>query len=88
MAVATTALAVGLFIESAIIPVVGIVCAIIGIVLVIISLFVHRDPPKPKPTKIDIYLTSTGKPFVDSLPAPSAKWLADYHKKHQPKTGA
>ena len=82
MGVATIAAGVGLFVEAACIPVIGIVCAIIGLALAIASLFVHRDPPKPKPTAIDLYVDGAGKNFTNGLTSPSAKWLSDYHKKH------
>eukprot|EP00794_Sanderia_malayensis_P000615 gene615-1277_t len=82
LGVATIAAAVGLFVEAACIPIIGIVCAIIGIALAIAALFVHRDPPKPKPTKIDLYVEGSGGTFVNALTAPSAKWISDYKKKH------
>jgi len=82
MGVATIAAGVGLFVEVACIPVIGIVCAIIGLALAIASLFVHRDPPKPKPTEIDLYVDGDGKTFVDGLKSPSAAWLSDYHSEH------
>ena len=82
MGVATIAAGVGLFVEVACIPVIGIVCAIIGLALAIASLFVHRDPPKPKPTAVDIYVGGAGATFVNGLKSPSATWLSDYHKKH------
>eukprot|EP00794_Sanderia_malayensis_P000611 gene611-1273_t len=82
LGVATIAAAVGLFVEVACIPIIGIVCAIIGIALAIASLFVSRDPPKPKPTKVDLYVEGSGGTFVNALTAPSAKWISDYKKKH------
>lgn len=85
MGVATIAAAVGLFVEAACIPIIGIVCAIVGIALAIASLFVHRDPPKPKPTKIDLYVQGTGGTFVNKLAKPSDKWLSDYHKANPDK---
>jgi len=82
MGVATIAAGVGLFVESACIPVIGIVCAIIGLAFAIASLFVHRDPPKPKPTAIDLYVDGAGKTFVDGLKSPSTAWLSNYHRNH------
>ena len=82
MGVATIAAAVGIFVEAACIPIIGVVCAIIGIALAIASLFVHRDPPKPKPTKVDIYVGGDGGAFVNNLPKPSDAWIEDYHKNH------
>ncbi len=62
-------------------PIIGIACAIIGIAFAIGALFIKRDPPKPKPTKIDIYVKDQGKPAVGKLPAPSDEWLKEYKKK-------
>eukprot|EP00794_Sanderia_malayensis_P000614 gene614-1276_t len=85
LGVATIAGAVGLMVEAACIPVIGVVCAIIGIALAIASLFVSRDPPKPKPTKVDIYVDGVGGSFVDALTAPSDTWISDY-KEENPET--
>ena len=82
MGVATIAAAVGLAFELSCIPIIGIVCAIIGISLAIASLFVKRDPPKPKPTKVDLYVSGAGSSFVNKLPRPSQTWLDNYHKKN------
>eukprot|EP00794_Sanderia_malayensis_P000613 gene613-1275_t len=85
LGVATIAGAVGLMVEAACIPVIGVVCAIIGIALAIASLFVSRDPPKPEPTKVDIYVDGVGGSFVDALTAPSDTWINDY-KEENPDT--
>lgn len=82
LGVATMAAAIGLFVEAACIPIIGIVCAIIGLALAIASLFIHRDPPKPKPTEIDKYVDGKGSNFVNALPKPSQTWLNNYHKAH------
>ena len=82
MGVATIAAGVGLFVEAACVPVIGIVCAIIGLALAIASLFVQRDPPEPKPTEIDLYVDGAGKAFVDGLKSPSDAWLSDYHEEN------
>ena len=82
LGVATIAAGVGLFVEAACIPIIGIVCAIIGLALAIASLFIHRDPPKPKPTAVDNYVSGAGATFANGLKSPSAAWLSDYHKKH------
>ena len=84
--VATIAAGVGVVVEAACIPVIGIVCAIIGLALAIASLFVNRDPPQPEPTEIDLYLDGDGKTFVDGLKSPSDDWLNEYNSDENPST--
>ncbi len=78
---AATASAAGILLDMACIPVIGIICAIGGIGFAIASMFIKRDPPKPKPTKIDKYVKRQGKPTLAKFPAPSDEWVKNYRNK-------
>ncbi len=85
---AATASAVGLFVEMACLPVIGIACAILGIAFAIAALLIKKDPPKPKPTKIDTYVKEEGKPALAELPAPSDEWIENYKQTSEADDGS
>mmetsp|Transcript_64050 Transcript_64050/g.73512 ORF Transcript_64050/g.73512 Transcript_64050/m.73512 type:complete len:300 (-) Transcript_64050:46-945(-) len=71
----------GFFVESAALPVIGIVVALIGVVMMIISMIFHKKPPRPE-TPAEKFIDDTGKPYLNGLAAPSQDWLDKYHKDH------
>lgn len=56
-----------------ILPVIGVVAAVVGLVVVLISMFVHRNPP---PSPAENFVAEHSVPFFDSIPSPPADWLA------------
>jgi len=76
---ATELVLIGLTIDCVVIPIIGAVAALVGIVLAIISLFVHRDPPPPPKSNAEKYVEAggDGKKFISSL-APVPPLLCSY----------
>lgn len=70
----------GLSIECAIITTIGTCCAVAGIVLAIVSLFIHRNPPAPPESEAEKFMDpdNPGQVFISALKAPPAPIL-----KHQ-----
>ncbi len=65
------------------IPVIGEVCALVGIVVAFVLLFVHRKPPDTR-TPAQKWVDNIGGPFLQNkLQTPSKEWLAKYKKDHK-----
>ena len=75
-----------LAIECQAIPIVGQVCAVVGLVAAIILLFIH-DPPDNR-TPAEKYCDDRGGPYIDELKVPSQEWLDEYHKQHPDDSGS
>lgn len=60
-----------------VIPIIGAVAAVVGILVAFILQFIHRKPP---PTPAESFVTSTCIPFLKNLVAPPQAWL-DAQKK-------
>jgi len=71
----------GFFTSSIAIPILGVVLALIGLVLMIISTIFHKDPPKPVPPVVKFF-RSDGKVFLATLDTPPKEWLDEWHKNH------
>ena len=69
-----------LAIECQALPIVGQVCAVVGLVASIILLFI-RDPPDRR-TPAQIYCDERGGPYIDKLKPPPKEWLKQYHDQH------
>ena len=65
------------FIAETVIPVVGAVVAVIGLVITLVLIFTHKAPPPPD-TPLDTYIKNTIVAFIQTLPQPSADWLKDH----------
>lgn len=59
------------------IPIIGAVVAIVGIIISIILLFVHRNPPE---SPAEQFVEESIVPWINALTAPTAEWLANYEK--------
>ena len=68
----SAAIAEELALSTSVAPIVGIACAIVGVILAIIGLFVGK--PKPEPTTAEQFVTNQGKEFLGSLPTPPEDW--------------
>lgn len=60
-----------------VIPIIGVVATIIGVVIAIVTMFIHKDPP---PTPEEEYVRDNCIPFLDKLLKPSQEWLDDQKK--------
>lgn len=60
-----------------VIPIIGVVATVIGVVLAIVSMFIHKDPP---PTPEEEYVRKNCIPFLDKLMKPTQDWLDDQKK--------
>ena len=60
-----------------VVPVIGEVAAIVGVVIAVVSMFIHRDPP---PTPAEQFVTDNSVPFVKGLSSPPQEWLDDQTK--------
>ncbi|WP_066498719.1 hypothetical protein [Abyssisolibacter fermentans] len=67
-----------------VIPVIGIVAAVAGIVIAIVALFVHRNPP---PSPEEEFIDKYSKSFIDYLDLPSEEWLEKQKKIDQHLSG-
>jgi hypothetical protein len=67
------------------IPVIGEVAAVVGIVIAIVSIFVHRDPP---PSPAELMVENNCVPFVQGLSSPPQAWLDDQQKKDDHLNGS
>lgn len=64
-----------------VIPVVGIVAALVGVLLSFIAMFIHRkQPPTPQETFVDEHCV----PFINGLALPPQEWLDKQNKLPQP----
>ncbi len=61
------------------IPIIGTIAVIIGLVFTIVSIILHSKY-EPK-TSVEIFIEAEIVPFVNTLEAPTAEWLADTKKK-------
>ena len=68
-----------LALSTSVAPIVGIACAIVGVILAIIGMFV--DKPKPEPSTAEKFVTNQGKEFLGSLPTPPEDWEPSSDKK-------
>ena len=64
-----------LALSTSVAPIVGIACAIVGVILAIIGMFV--DKPKPEPSTAEKFVTNQGKEFLGSLPTPPEERESD-----------
>ncbi|WP_127534454.1 hypothetical protein [Paenibacillus kobensis] len=67
------------------IPVIGVVAAVVGIAIAIVSLFVHRNPP---PTPEENFVKEHSVPFINGIANPTAAWLANQKKVVDHLTGS
>ncbi len=74
--------AVGIDPEVEVVPWMGEVCALSGVEHALVTLFVHRKPPKTGlPARK--WADDVGGPFVKKkLQTPPKAWLDEYHKMH------
>ena len=70
-----------LAIESQVIPIVGQVCAVVGLIAAIIYGFLHKTPEDTR-TPAEKYCDDRGGPYIDKLKVPSDEWLKEYHEQH------
>lgn len=54
--------------EETLMAALGPVGLVLGIVVALVGLFIHSDPPAPPPDHIQEYIDKTLMPFLDSLP--------------------
>lgn len=66
-----TMIAFSCFVVGASIPVVGIALVALGVVLQLISFFLHKYAPPPE-TPQEIWIESTGNEFIKGVPPPTA----------------
>lgn len=55
-----------------VVPVIGEVAAVVGVVVAIVTIFIHRKPP---PSPAEVFVTDHCVPFVKELTSPPQKWL-------------
>jgi hypothetical protein len=59
------------------IPVIGVICAVVGIIVSIVLMFIHREPP---PTPEESFVKDHCGNFITGLSLPPAEWLAKQKK--------
>lgn len=59
------------------IPVIGVVAVVVGIVIAVVSMFIHRNPP---PTEEEKFVTDHAVVFINALDMPSNQWISDQEK--------
>ena len=70
------------FMAETVIPVVGAVVAVIGLVVALVLIFTHKTPPPPD-TPLDTYIKNTIVPFIKTLAQPSTDWLKENDEEKQ-----
>lgn len=74
----------GVEILSAIPVIGGAIAAVVGVLVSIIMLFIHRNPP---PSPVELYVKNVCIPFLNNLPLPSKEWLDAQKKAVEHLTG-
>jgi len=60
-----------------VIPIIGIVAAIVGIAIAIVSIFIKRTPP---PTPEETFVSDHSVPFINGILSPAKAWLDAQNK--------